>query len=48
MEMYERCDMGLCTGGVKCGVVDWVKINTLWWFDYFEKENDVCEERVCE
>ena len=30
--------MGLCANGVKCGVVEWVKINTLRWFDHLERE----------
>ncbi len=30
--VYERCGMGTCANGVKCGVVEWVKRNTLRWF----------------
>ena len=32
----ERCGMGTCTEGVKCGVMEWVKRNTLRWFGYME------------
>ena len=34
--MYERSDMKTCVNGVKCGVEEWVKRNTLWWFDHME------------
>ena len=34
--VYERCGMGPCAHGVKCGVVEWVKRNTLRWFDHVE------------
>ena len=27
--VYERCGMGPCANGVKCDVVEWVKLNTL-------------------
>ncbi len=33
--MYERCDMEAC--GVKCGVVEWVKINISRWLDHTER-----------
>ena len=29
--VWERCGMGPCANGVKCGVVEWVKRNTLRW-----------------
>ncbi len=37
--VYERCDMGACESGVKCGVVEWVKRNTLRWFGHTERMN---------
>ena len=36
--VYERCGMGPCAHGVKCGVVEWVKIDTLRWFDHIEEK----------
>ncbi len=30
--MYERCGLGSQANGVNCGVVEWVKGNTLRWF----------------
>ena len=36
--MYERCGMGPCASGVKCDVVEWVKINTLRWFGNMERK----------
>ncbi len=38
--MYERWSMGACASGVKCGVVEWVKRNTLRWFDHNERMNN--------
>ncbi len=35
--VYERCDMGSHANGVNCGVVEWVKRNTLRWFGHFER-----------
>ncbi len=35
--VYERSSMGACTSGVKCGVVEWVKRNTLRWFGQIER-----------
>ncbi len=35
--MYERCGMGSCANGVNCGVVEWVKRNTLRWFGHIER-----------
>ena len=37
--VYERCNIGSCVNRVKCCVVEWVEINTLKWFDYFERKN---------
>ena len=34
-----RCDMDSCGNGVKCGVVEWVKSNTLRWFGHIESKN---------
>ncbi len=34
---YERCGMGSQANGVDCGVVEWVKRNTLRWFGYIER-----------
>ena len=42
--MYERCGMGTCENGVKCGIVEWVKRNTLRWFGHLERKK--CEEFV--
>ena len=36
--VYERCGMGPCAHGVKCGVVEWVKINTLRCFGHMERK----------
>ena len=33
-ESNERCGMGPCAHGVKCGVVEWVERNTLRGFDH--------------
>ena len=35
--LYERCGMSTCGEGVKCGVVEWVKRNTLKWFGHVER-----------
>ncbi len=35
--VYERCGMGSQANGVNCGVVEWVKRNTLRWFGYIER-----------
>ncbi len=37
--MYERCSMGACASGVKRGLVEWVKRNTLRWFRHIERMN---------
>ena len=34
--VYERCGMSPCAKGVQCGVVEWVKRNTLRWFGHIE------------
>ncbi len=34
---YKRYAMGLCASGVKCGVVEWVKRNTLRLFCHIER-----------
>ncbi len=39
MKVSERCVMGACVSGVKCGVVEWVKRNTLRWFGHVERMN---------
>ncbi len=46
----ERCSMGACANGVKCGVVEWVKRNTLRWFGYIErmKSEELMKKNVCE
>ena len=36
--VYEKCDMGPCANGVKCGVVEWVKRSTLWRFGHIERK----------
>ena len=36
--VYERCGIGPCTNGVKCGVVEWVIRNTLRWFGHIERK----------
>ncbi len=35
--VYERCGMGSQANGVNCGVVEWVKRNTLRWFGHIEE-----------
>ncbi len=35
--VYERCGMGSQANGVHCGVVEWVKRNTLRWFGHIER-----------
>ncbi len=35
--VYESCGMGSRANGVNCGVVEWVKRNTLRWFGHIEK-----------
>ena len=35
--VYEKCGMGSCASGIKCGVVEWVKRNTLRWFGHMER-----------
>ncbi len=35
--VYERCGMGSQVNGVNCGVVEWVKRNTLRWFGHIER-----------
>ncbi len=37
--VYERCDMGACASGVKCGVMKWVKRNTVRWFGHIVRMN---------
>ena len=36
--VYERCDAGLHAKGVKCGVVEWMKTNTIRWFGYMGRK----------
>ena len=31
--------MGPCANGVKCGVVEWIKGNIMWWFGHLESKN---------
>ena len=35
--VYERCGMETHAKGVNCGVVEWVKRNTLKWFGHIER-----------
>ncbi len=35
--MYERCEMGSQANGVNCGVVEWLKRNTLRWFGHIQR-----------
>ncbi len=35
--VYERCGMGSQANGVNCGVVEWMKRNTLGWFGHIER-----------
>ncbi len=35
--VYKRCGMGSQVNGVNCGVVEWVKRNTLRWFGHVER-----------
>ncbi len=35
--MNERCGMSACANGVNCGVVEWVKGNTLKWSGCVER-----------
>ncbi len=35
--VYESCGMGSHANGVNCGVVEWVKRNTLRWFGHIER-----------
>ena len=47
--VYERCGMGPCANRVKCGVVEWVKINTLKWFGHLERmKSEKFLKKVCE
>ncbi len=52
--MYERCGMGNHANGMNCGVVEWVKINSLRWFGHTERMKSeefvkkvYMSERVC-
>ena len=38
--LHERCDTEIRANGVKYGVMDWVKRNTLRWFDEREKNGE--------
>lgn len=35
--VYEKCGMGSCANVMKCGVVEWVKRNTLRWSGHMER-----------
>ena len=35
---YQRCGIVTHANGVKCGVVKWMKRNTLWWVGHLEKK----------
>ncbi len=35
--VYERCGMRSHANGVDCGIVEWVKRNTLRWFGHIER-----------
>ena len=35
--VYERCGMSSQANRVNCGVVEWVKRNTLRWFGHIER-----------
>ena len=45
-ESNERCAMRTRANGVKCGLVEQVKRNMLWWFGHMERKKS--EEIVCE
>ena len=38
--VHERCGMGSQASGVNCGVVEWVKRNTLRWSGHTERMGD--------
>ncbi len=38
--VYEKCGVETCASGVKCGVVEWVKRNTLRWFGNIKKDEE--------
>ncbi len=45
--VYERCGMRVCGGGVQCSVVEWMKRSTLRWFDHIERmENEEFAKKV--
>ncbi len=44
--MHEMCGTGSQASGVKCGVVEWVKRNTLRWIGHIERMGH--EESACE
>ncbi len=35
--IYERCGMGSHANGMNCGVMEWLKRNTLRWFGHIER-----------
>ena len=36
--VYERCGMGPCANGVKCGVLEWMRTNKLKRFGHMERK----------
>ena len=38
--IYKRCGLGLCANGVKCGLVERVKKNSLRWFGHMERKKN--------
>ncbi len=45
--VYERPSIGTCAEGVKCGVVKWLKGNTLWWFGHIQRMKSRVREKKC-
>ncbi len=44
--VYERCGMGSRANGVTCGVVEWVKRNTLRWFGHTDRMGNKFVKKV--
>ena len=38
--LYERCGIEAHENGVNCGVMEWVKRNTLRWFAHMERKKE--------
>lgn len=47
-KVYRRCGIGVRATGNECGVVEWIKQNSLRWFGHIRKQNGDFVKKVHE